>query len=413
MASMVVQAAGVDAVRIISLIVKSARNAKMHRTNCAQIAGHVKMIGNLLETLKSTDVSRFPATREPLDGLEEALRRALDLVESCRHRSYLYLLAMGWNVVYQFRQVQNEIDRYMKILPLISLVHGYRIQDSPSHLQSPLVTEVSFSNFQEGLQAIEEDHRDYTLDEEDVEAQNVLLKSNHTKEDADILEKSLSRRYPNLAFDAALQEENEKLQLELQRSQVNNDTEKCDVIQHLIEVTKTVVNKLPEKNQTHHPQFCTGSGEGSAAQVSHEAHHEVLARQGKYRWQTDLFDCCEEPCLCLRTCIYPCGTFASIANVASRGSISHEHACNDLMAYSLVFGCCCYTCCMRRRLRGLFSIKGGSCDDFLSHLMCCCCALVQEWREIKLRGYEGPSAGIRLSRLLTGVLYSLMVGHIG
>lgn len=128
MASIVAQVAGVDALRIISMIAKSARNAKMHKRNCTQMAEHVKMIGKLLERLKTTELSQYPATREPLEQLEEALGRALALVESCRDRSYLYLLAMGWSVVYQFRQAQAEIDRYLKILPLISLLDGYRIQ---------------------------------------------------------------------------------------------------------------------------------------------------------------------------------------------------------------------------------------------------------------------------------------------
>lgn len=124
----VAQVAGVDALRIISMIAKSARNAKMHKRNCTQMAEHVKMIGKLLERLKTTELSQYPATREPLEQLEEALGRALALVESCRDRSYLYLLAMGWSFVYQFRQAQAEIDRYLKILPLISLLDGYRIQ---------------------------------------------------------------------------------------------------------------------------------------------------------------------------------------------------------------------------------------------------------------------------------------------
>ena len=38
------------------------------------------------------------------------------------------MLAMGWNVVYQFRQVQADIDRYLRLVPLISLVHEFRMQ---------------------------------------------------------------------------------------------------------------------------------------------------------------------------------------------------------------------------------------------------------------------------------------------
>lgn len=34
-------------------------------------------------------------------------------------------------------------------------------------------------------------------------------------------------------------------------------------------------------------------------------------------------------------------------------------------------------------------LQGGSCDDFLTHLMCCCCAMVQEWRALELRGFVG------------------------
>lgn len=97
------------------------------------------------------------------------------------------------------------------------------------------------------MKAVEEDQRDYTLDEEDVEAQRVILKPDRTKKDADILEKSLSRRYPDLGFYEALQEEKEKLNIELQRSRTNNDPDQCRVIEHLIGVTENVVNVLPSK----------------------------------------------------------------------------------------------------------------------------------------------------------------------
>lgn len=81
----------------------------------------------------------------------------------------------------------------------------------------------------------------------DVEAQNVILKPNRTKKDADILEKSLSRRYPELDFDEALQEEKDKLNIELLCSRTNNDADQCRVIEHLIDVTENVVNDLPGK----------------------------------------------------------------------------------------------------------------------------------------------------------------------
>ncbi|KAG7993303.1 hypothetical protein I3843_02G172000 [Carya illinoinensis] len=352
------------------IIMSSAQNATTHRTNCEQLSEHVRLIGNLLEKLKSTDLTKLPATKEPLDGLEEALRKALRLVESCRDKSCLYMLAMGWNVVYQFRQVQDEIDHFLRLVPLISLVHEFRMQ-----------------NLKEGLQAIEEDQREYTLEEVDVEAQNVILKPNRTKKDADILEKSLSRRYPELDFDEALQEEKDKLNIELLCSRTNNDADQCRVIEHLIDVTENVVNDLPGKKMkkllVNEPTYVI-SGYISNAKSSYE---DPDLKQSE--WQADLFACSRDPCLSLKTCVYPCGTFSWIANKVSQGKISRERAINDLMAYSLFCGCCCYTCCMRKKLREHFNIEAGVCDDFLTHLMCCCCALVQEWRELEIRGFDG------------------------
>ncbi|KAK8694539.1 hypothetical protein V6N13_072088 [Hibiscus sabdariffa] len=122
------QLAGSDAVRLIAMIVKAASTARMHKKNCRQFSNHLKLIGNLLEQLRISELKRYPETREPLEQLEHALRRAFILVNRCQDRSYLYLLAMGWNIVYQFRKAQNEIDQYLKIVPLITLVDNARVR---------------------------------------------------------------------------------------------------------------------------------------------------------------------------------------------------------------------------------------------------------------------------------------------
>ncbi|KAG5237404.1 cell number regulator [Salix suchowensis] len=365
------QVAGVDALSLANMIISSARNATAHKKNCEQLAEHVKIISNLLEKIKSTDLVNLPATKEPLDCLEEALRKAFDLVESCKEKSYLYMLAMGWSVVYQFRQVQDEIDRYLRLVPLISLVQEFRMQ--------------------EGWHAIQEDQRDYTLDEDDLEAQSVILKPDRSKKDANMLEKSLSRRYPDLGFQEALQEEKEKLQIELQRSRTSKEPNQCRVIEHLIEVTENVVNDVPAKKVTklvvNEPSYVVAGYVHNQCKIQQWGLNPGDKCQSE--WQVDLFDCCKEPCLSLKTCIYPCGIFSRIANVVSKGKTTRENAINDLMAYSIFCGCCCYTCCIRKQIRQLFDIEGGSCDDFLTHLMCCCCAMVQEWRELEVRGFEG------------------------
>ncbi|KAK6270594.1 hypothetical protein POUND7_007692, partial [Theobroma cacao] len=91
-------------------------------------------------------------------------------------------------------------------------------------------------------------------------------------------------------------------------------------------------------------------------------------------WQVDLFDCCSETCLSelqqklkYLHCIYPCGVFSSITNVVSKGKTSREQATSDLMVYSLICGCCCYSCCMRKKLRELFNLE--------------------VWRELEARGF--------------------------
>ncbi|XP_042019071.1 protein MID1-COMPLEMENTING ACTIVITY 1-like [Salvia splendens] len=124
----VAQLAGFDAVKLIGMLVKAANTARMNKQNCRQFARHLKLIGNLLECLKISEMKKYPETREPLEQLEDALRRSYILVNSCQDRSYFYLQAMGWNIVYQFRKAQNEIDQYLKIIPLITLVDNAQVR---------------------------------------------------------------------------------------------------------------------------------------------------------------------------------------------------------------------------------------------------------------------------------------------
>ncbi|KAL4301189.1 hypothetical protein AHAS_Ahas17G0276000 [Arachis hypogaea] len=67
----VAQLTGLDAVRLIGLIVKAASTVRMHK-NCRQFAQHLKLIGNLLEHMKISELKRYPETREPLEKIEDA-----------------------------------------------------------------------------------------------------------------------------------------------------------------------------------------------------------------------------------------------------------------------------------------------------------------------------------------------------
>ncbi|KAJ0711514.1 putative PLAC8 motif-containing protein [Helianthus annuus] len=154
-------------------------------------------------------------------------------------------------------------------------------------------------------------------------------------------------------------------------------------------------------------------------------------------WHSGPLGCCSEPMMCVKTLLFPCGTLSKIATAATNRHMSKilylsiqfgtldlhfsfeynfnmvfnslgsyvlmnkrpfipetytsADACNELLAYSLIASCCCYTCCIRMKLRNALNIRGGWCNDFLLHFCCCCCALVQELREIEIRGIHGTS----------------------
>lgn len=96
---------------------------------------------------------------------------------------------------------------------------------------------------------IERDQREYTLDDEDRKVQDVILKPDPSHKDTVVLKKTLSCSYPNLPINEAIRKENEKLQLELQRSQANLDVSQCEVIQHLLDVTDAVAaTSYPDKS---------------------------------------------------------------------------------------------------------------------------------------------------------------------
>nr|CAB3497032.1 unnamed protein product [Digitaria exilis] len=302
--SNIAQLTGLDAVKLISLIVKAASTARLHKRNCRRFAQHLKLIGGLLEQLRVSELRKYPETREPLEQLEDALRRGYLLVNSCQDRSYLYLLAMGWNIVYQFRKAQNEIDNYLRLVPLITLVDNARIRDR--------------------LEYIERDQCEYSFDEEDKKVQDALLNPDPCTNPTIVLKKTLSCSYPNLPFNEALKKESEKLQVELQRSQSNMDLGTCEVIQHLIGVTKTVACTIPEEgtdakvSEKKDLSYKESKGDGaksyddddypkkpknasSAPRCSSPVSygHDLVSSRGSYsdEWHADLLGCCSEPAL--------------------------------------------------------------------------------------------------------------------
>ncbi|CAA7400862.1 unnamed protein product [Spirodela intermedia] len=106
-------------------------------------------------------------------------------------------------------------------------------------------------------------------------------------------------------------------------------------------------------------------------------------------WSTGLCQCCDDVGNCCITCWCPCVTFGKIAEIVDRGSSS----CGTSGAlYGLILcvtGCSCmFSCFYRTRLRSQYSLPEGSCPDCLVHCCCESCALCQEYRELKNRGFD-------------------------
>ncbi|XP_042443329.1 probable serine/threonine-protein kinase PBL18 isoform X2 [Zingiber officinale] len=134
-AANVAQLTGLDAVSLIRMIVKAASTARSHKKNCQKFAQQLKLIGNLLEQIRITELKKHPSTREPLELLEDALRRSYILVHSCHNCNYLYLLAMGWKIIKQFRTAHSEITEYLNLIPLITLVDIQRNREQTKNIK--------------------------------------------------------------------------------------------------------------------------------------------------------------------------------------------------------------------------------------------------------------------------------------
>ncbi|OVA12241.1 Uncharacterized protein family Cys-rich [Macleaya cordata] len=106
-------------------------------------------------------------------------------------------------------------------------------------------------------------------------------------------------------------------------------------------------------------------------------------------WSTGLCDCLDDVNNCCITCWCPCITFGQVSEIVDKGSSScgMNGALYTLIA--CVTGCpCFYSCFYRSKLRQNYHLKMTPCCDCLTH--CCCgqCALCQEYRELKKRGFD-------------------------
>jgi hypothetical protein len=127
------QLLGVDAFGLASMITQAALTAQRNRDACLQLSEHVGVVVGLLRRLQMLPrLRRHPETRRPLEQLDDALRRSYLLVRSCSQEqaatSYLYQLFTGAHTAKKLRAAEEEIDRYIRLIPMISLVATVRVE---------------------------------------------------------------------------------------------------------------------------------------------------------------------------------------------------------------------------------------------------------------------------------------------
>ncbi|XWS22861.1 hypothetical protein CRYUN_Cryun29cG0072400 [Craigia yunnanensis] len=129
----------------------------------------------------------------------------------------------------------------------------------------------------------------------------------------------------------------------------------------------------------------------SSNQYYTKSSHTNTRLQTKTRvpWSSGLCDCFSDRRNCCITCWCPCITFGRIAEIVDKGSSS----CGVNGALYTLIACvtccaCCYSCFYRSKMRQQYMLKKQPCGDCLVHCFCEYCALCQEYRELKTRGYD-------------------------
>ncbi|XP_038892870.1 cell number regulator 2-like [Benincasa hispida] len=106
-------------------------------------------------------------------------------------------------------------------------------------------------------------------------------------------------------------------------------------------------------------------------------------------WSSGLCDCFSdmESCCCTTWC--PCVPFGQTSEIIDEGSTScFGNALIFCLIASFTPCICLYTCSYRSRLRRKYNLQETPCNDCCVHYWCWSCAICQEYRELKHRGFD-------------------------
>ncbi|XP_071739275.1 protein PLANT CADMIUM RESISTANCE 2-like [Rutidosis leptorrhynchoides] len=106
-------------------------------------------------------------------------------------------------------------------------------------------------------------------------------------------------------------------------------------------------------------------------------------------WSSGLCDCFSDVSNCCLTCWCPCIPFGQIAEIADKGTTSCA-VHGTLYTVLLIFTGCqwIYSCMYRSKMRQQYMLPEEPCNDCCVHFCCEPCALCQQYRELKHRGFD-------------------------
>ncbi|KAG2564915.1 hypothetical protein PVAP13_7NG109123 [Panicum virgatum] len=146
-----VQATADDATGLVQMILEAARTVRRDKSRCQQLARQVLLIGYLLAKLGSQGVMQDPRVAIPLEGLEDTLRLAYELVESCQYpesaayRCFSVALCRSRRQAKQFRRLEEEMGDYLRLDP--SVRDAVRDANLQEHQLLPCDREVHAPSF--------------------------------------------------------------------------------------------------------------------------------------------------------------------------------------------------------------------------------------------------------------------------
>ncbi|KAE8782704.1 Cell number regulator 10 [Hordeum vulgare] len=111
---------------------------------------------------------------------------------------------------------------------------------------------------------------------------------------------------------------------------------------------------------------------------------------GTTPWSTGLFDCAEDHGVCLLGWCCPCIVVGRVAEILDKGATSSGSAACLYVVIGVLTAWECqwiYSCVNRTKMRAQYGLQENPCPDCCVHFWLESCAICQEYRELRNRGF--------------------------